>query len=119
MRNRLFVVDDGEQALDFLYHRGEFSDADASPRPDLILLDLNMPKLDGRSVLKVVKQDPGLRSIPVVVLTTSSQEEDILRSYELGVNSFIAKPAIFDELVSMMKVIDRYWFGTVILPPKC
>jgi len=116
LRNQLFVVDDGEQALDFLYHRGEFADPNSPPRPDLILLDLNMPKLDGRAVLKRIKEDPDLRRIPVVILTTSSQEEDILRSYDLGVNSYITKPVQMEGFIRAIRDLERYWFNLVVLP---
>lgn len=116
LRNDLFVVGDGEQALDFLHHRAEFADPAASPRPDLILLDLNMPKIDGRAVLQHIKREPDLRSIPVVVLTTSSQEEDILRSYQLGVNSYITKPVSMDGFIKAIVDLERYWFDLVVLP---
>ncbi len=116
LRNRVFIVDDGEQALDYLYRRGEFSAPKKAPRPDLILLDLNMPKLDGRAVLSRIKQDPDLRTIPVVVLTTSSQEEDILRSYELGVNSYVTKPVQMDGFMKAIRELERYWFELVVLP---
>ena len=118
LRNQLFVADDGEQALDYLYRRGQFSDPASSPRPDLILLDLNMPKVDGRAVLKQIKEDPALASIPVVVLTTSSQEEDILRSYDLGVNSYITKPVRMDGFVKAIRDLERYWFDLVVLPNR-
>ncbi len=116
LRNDLFIVGDGEQALDFLHHRAEFEAPAASPRPDLILLDLNMPKIDGRAVLEHIKSEPDLRSIPVVVLTTSSQEEDILRSYELGVNSYITKPVSMDGFVKAIVDLEHYWFDLVVLP---
>jgi CheY-like chemotaxis protein len=110
------VVGDGEQALDFLHHRAEFAGPAASPRPDLILLDLNMPKIDGRAVLQHIKCEPDLRSIPVVVLTTSSQEEDILRSYQLGVNSYITKPVSMDGFIKAIVDLEHYWFDLVVLP---
>jgi CheY-like chemotaxis protein len=116
LRNRLLVVDDGEQALDYLYRRGRFAKPESSPRPDLILLDLNMPKLDGRAVLGRIKEDPDLRRIPVVILTTSSQEEDILRSYDLGVNSYITKPVQMEGFMKAIKDLERYWFDLVVLP---
>ena len=118
LRNRLVIVDDGEQALDYLYRRGEFADPASSPRPDLILLDLNMPKLDGRAVLEQVKKDPGLCNIPVVVLTTSAQEEDILRSYHLGVNSYITKPVQMDGFMKAVADLEHYWFDLVVLPNR-
>jgi len=116
LRNELRVVDDGEQALDYLFQRGEFADPNMSPRPDLILLDLNLPKLDGRAVLKEIKESPDLRRIPVVILTTSSQEEDILRSYDLGVNSYITKPLRMEGFIEVVRDLERYWFELVVLP---
>jgi CheY-like chemotaxis protein len=118
LRNRLITVENGEQALDFLYRRGAFADPATSPRPDLILLDLNMPRLDGRAVLKQIKQDPDLCRIPVVVLTTSSQEEDILRSYDLGVNSYITKPVKMAGFIKAIKDLEHYWFDLVVLPDR-
>jgi CheY-like chemotaxis protein len=116
LRNRLVAVNDGEEALDYLYRRGPYADPYASPRPDLILLDLNMPKVDGRAVLERVKQDPELRRIPVVVLTTSSQEEDILRSYDLGVNSYVTKPVRMEGFIKAVQDLEHYWFDLVVLP---
>ena len=113
LANDLHFVEDGEELLDFLYQRGKFED---SPRPGLILLDLNMPRMDGREALKHIKNDADLKRIPVIVLTTSKAEEDIVRSYDLGVNSFISKPVTFDELVEVTKRIGDYWFGIVELP---
>jgi CheY-like chemotaxis protein len=114
--NAFRTVEDGEELLDYLNHRGKFSDPTVSPRPGLILLDLNMPRKDGREALKELKADPQLRQIPVVVLTTSKAEEDILRTYDLGVNSFIVKPVTFDQLVEIVKTLTRYWFEIVELP---
>ena len=114
--NRLFFVEDGEQLLDYLHRRGRFADPDASPRPGLILLDLNMPRKDGREALREIKSDASLRQIPIVVLTTSKAEEDIYRTYDLGVNSFITKPVTFDGLVAVMRALGRYWFEIVELP---
>jgi len=116
--NSLQFVEDGEQLLDYLYQRGRYAgEMGLAPRPGLILLDLNMPKKDGREVLKVIKQDKTLRDIPVVVLSTSRLDEDIVRSYELGVNSFISKPVTFSGLVDAMNVLGRYWLEIVELPP--
>jgi two-component system, response regulator len=114
--NELFEVADGEELLDFLRYSGAHATRDGQPQPGLILLDLNMPKKDGRQALKEIKSDPSLRSIPVVVLTTSRAEEDILRTYDLGVSSFITKPVSFDGLVDIMKTIGKYWFEIVELP---
>jgi CheY-like chemotaxis protein len=110
----LHFVEDGKQLLDYLYNRGEFASKETF-RPGLILLDLNMPRIDGREALKIIKGDPQLRRIPVVVLTTSRAEEDIYKTYDLGVNSFICKPVRFEELVEVTKEIGTYWFSTVAL----
>ena len=116
--NALRFVEDGEQLLDYLYQRGPFAgETGAAPRPGLILLDLNMPTMDGREALRLIKQDPTLLDIPVVVLTTSSLEEDVIKSYRLGVNSFITKPVTFSGLVEAMNVLGRYWLEIVELPP--
>jgi CheY-like chemotaxis protein len=118
-RNRLVndfhTVSDGEELMSFLRREGKYADA---PRPGLILLDLNMPKKDGREALAEIKGDPNLRSIPVVVLTTSSQEEDILRSYDLGANSYITKPVTFEALVKVLGTLGEYWVQVVQLPRK-
>jgi two-component system, response regulator len=116
LANDLFFVQDGEELLDFLRHRGRYAPPAAAPRPGLILLDLNMPRKDGREALAEIKADPDLRRIPVVVLTTSKAEEDIYRTYDLGVNSFITKPVTFEGLVSVMKALGQYWFEIVELP---
>ena len=116
--NPLRFVEDGEQLMDYLYQRNEYSDKGKYPRPGLILLDLNMPKKDGREALQEIKADPDLRSIPVVVMTTSKAEEDIIRTYNLGVSSFISKPAQFVALVEILRTLGKYWFEIVELPPK-
>lgn len=118
LANDVRFVADGEEATDYLFRRGAYADPGDAPRPGLILLDLNMPKKDGREVLAEIKSDPKLRQIPVVVLTTSKAEEDIVRSYALGVNSFITKPVTFDGLVEAMTVFTQYWFEIVALPTK-
>ncbi len=115
--NDLRFVEDGEDLMEYLYRRGRYADAASAPRPGLILLDLNMPKKDGREALKEIKEDPDLRRIPVVILTTSKAEEDIFRSYDLGASSFIIKPVTFKGLVKLMKAMDRYWIEFVELPP--
>jgi len=116
--NNLRFVEDGEQLLDYLYQRGEYAgETGKAPRPGLILLDLNMPKMGGREALKVIKEDKTLRDIPVVVLSTSRLDADIVRSYQLGVNSFITKPVTFSGLVEAMNVLGRYWLEIVELPP--
>ncbi len=114
--NELVLVEDGEELMDYLYRRGKYNEASA-PRPGVILLDLNMPRKDGREALREIKADPDLRRIPVVVLTTSKAEEDILRTYDLGVNSFIVKPVTFGDLVEVIRTLGRYWFEIVELPP--
>ena len=116
--NDLRFVEDGEELLDYLYRRGQYSAPDAAPTPGIILLDLNMPRKDGREALREIKADPDLRRIPVVVLTTSKAEEDIFRTYDLGANSFITKPVSFEGVVSVMRDIGRYWIEIVELPPE-
>jgi CheY-like chemotaxis protein len=117
LSNTLRFVGNGEELLDYLCQRGEYARPSAAPQPGLILLDLNMPRKDGREALREIKADPELRNIPVVILTTSKAEEDILRSYDLGANSFIVKPVTFETLVEVMKTLARYWFQIVELPP--
>jgi CheY-like chemotaxis protein len=114
--NEIRCVSDGEELTDYLFRRGAYADAADAPTPGMILLDLNMPKKDGREVLAEIKADATLRSIPVVVLTTSKAEEDIARTYHLGVNSFITKPVTFDGLVQAMDAFSRYWLEIVELP---
>jgi CheY-like chemotaxis protein len=116
LKNELRFVEDGEELMNYLRHQGEYADAEKAPRPGLILLDLNMPRKDGREALKEIKADPELRRIPIIVLTTSKAEEDILRTYDLGVNSFITKPVSFDGLVEVMKSLALYWLEIVELP---
>ena len=114
--NDLRTTSDGEELMDYLLRRGRYADPSDSPMPGLILLDLNMPKKDGREALAEIKANPDLRQIPIIVLTTSKAEEDIFRSYDLGVNSFITKPVTFAGLVEAMKVLSQYWFEIVELP---
>jgi CheY-like chemotaxis protein len=116
LANDLRVVGDGEELLEYLRREGRYADPASAPQPGLILLDLNMPRKDGREALKEIKADPALRSIPVVVLTTSHAEEEIYRSYDLGAASFIAKPVSFEGLVEVMRGLGRYWFEIVDLP---
>ena len=116
LKNDLRFVEDGEELMNYLRHQGEYTDDEKAPRPGLILLDLNMPRKDGREALKEIKADPELRRIPIIVLTTSKAEEDILRTYDLGVNSFITKPVSFDGLVEVMKSLALYWLEIVELP---
>jgi chemotaxis family two-component system response regulator Rcp1 len=114
-RTRLHVAGDGVEALEFLHKEGSFASA---PRPDLMLLDLNLPRVDGRQVLAEVKGDPDLRRIPVVVLTTSPSEDDILHAYDQHVNSYIRKPVDLDQFLHVLRAIDDYWLGSVCLPPR-
>lgn len=116
--NELRFVEDGEELMDYLCRRGRYGDPASSPRPDLILLDLNMPRKDGREALQEIRSDPDLKSIPVVILTTSKAEEDILRTYDLGANSFIIKPVTFASLVEVVRTLSSYWFKMVELPVK-
>ncbi|MBL8702878.1 MAG: response regulator [Alphaproteobacteria bacterium] len=117
LTNELRFVGNGEELLAYLRRTGDFADPRNSPAPGLILLDLNMPKMDGREALRILKSDPQLQRIPVVVLTTSKAEEDIIRTYGLGVSSFIAKPVSFDGLINVVQVLTSYWIQIVELPP--
>jgi CheY-like chemotaxis protein len=117
LANDLRFVENGEELLDYLRNKGKFSDPEFAPRPGLILLDLNMPRKDGSTALKEMKADPDLRQIPVTVLTTSKADEDIFRSYDLGVNSYIVKPVTFEALVDILQTLEKYWFEIVELPP--
>lgn len=112
----LRFVEDGEDLMDYLRRRGRFHDAADAPAPNLVLLDLNMPRKDGREALAEIKHDPALRSIPVVVLTTSKRDEDVQRSYQAGASSFIVKPVSFEGLVTVMRELRRYWMDLVTLP---
>lgn len=114
--NELYFVEDGVQLLCYLRGDGEFSDRQAYPMPGLILLDLNMPKMDGREALAHIKADPRLRRIPVVILTTSKAEEDMVKGYDLGAASYITKPVTFDALVDLMRTLGKYWVEFVELP---
>ena len=118
IRNDLRIVENGEEALAYLFRRGKYKDPVSSPRPDLLLLDLNLPRVDGREVLERVRADSKLRRMAVVVLTTSREEEDILRCYELGCNSFITKPVAMDQFIRFIQALEEYWFQIVALPPK-
>jgi CheY-like chemotaxis protein len=119
LANEMRFVVDGQDLMDYLRREGTYAEgSNDAPRPGVILLDLNMPKKDGREALAEIKSDADLRSIPVVVLTTSKDEEDIFRTYDLGVNSFITKPVTFGGLVEVMRTWQRYWFELVELPPN-
>lgn len=115
--NELHFVTDGEELIEYLNRRGEYEELKTQPLPGLILLDLNMPRKDGREALQEIKSNPKLRHIPIVVLTTSTAEVDIVKTYDLGVNSFITKPVTFEGLVDVMRGLGRYWFSIVSLPP--
>lgn len=114
--NDLRFVEDGEELMEYLNRQGKYANAEDAPRPSVILLDLNMPKKDGREALKEIKADPNLRRIPIVIMTTSQSEEDILRSYDLGASSYITKPVTFDGLIDLMKALGQYWVEFVELP---
>jgi CheY-like chemotaxis protein len=116
LANDLRIVGDGEELLEYLRREGRYADPATSPTAGLILLDLNMPRKDGREALREIKADPALRAIPIVVLTTSRAEEEVYRSYDLGASSFIAKPVSFEGLVEVMRGLGRYWFEIVDLP---
>jgi CheY-like chemotaxis protein len=115
LSNQLHVVNDGAAAMDFLRQKGEHADA---PRPDLVLLDLNLPRMDGREVLQAIKSDPELASIPVVVLTTSEAEEDVLRSYSLHANAYVTKPVDFERFIQVVRQIDEFFVTVVRLPTR-
>jgi CheY-like chemotaxis protein len=118
LSNPLYFVNDGEELMDYLCRRGSYADPQTSPRPGLILLDLNMPKKDGREALQEIKANPKLRRIPVVILTTSNADIDIYRSYDLGANTYITKPVTFEALVEVIKALGEYWLTLVALPPE-
>jgi len=114
--NPILFLEDGEELVDYLKRQGQYADPAKSPRPCFILLDLNMPRMDGRRALEIIKADPEFKKIPIVVLTTSQAEEDIVRSYDTGANSFITKPVSFDGLVRVMESLKNYWLEIVDLP---
>lgn len=116
LTNDLRFVRDGEELIDYLCHRGRYINRSTSPQPGLILLDLNMPRKDGREALQEIRSIPELKHIPIVVLSTSETEEDIFRSYALGANSYITKPSSFDSLVEIIRTLGKYWFEIVELP---
>lgn len=118
LKNELHIVEDGEEAINYLLRQGKYVDPASSPKPDLILLDLNLPKMDGRQVLERIRHEPELRRMAVVVLTTSRQEQDIIRSYDLGCNSFITKPVDMVQFAKVIESLEQYWFQIVLLPPS-
>jgi len=110
LANELRFVKDGVELLEYLQHRGHYAEPSDAPRPGVILLDLNMPRMDGREAARLIKSDPALRSIPIIIFTTSKSELDVTQSYDAGANSYIAKPVTFDGLVEVMRTLGRYWF---------
>lgn len=114
--NDLQFVKDGQELLDYLRRENGFEDEELYPMPNIILLDLNMPRVDGRAALKLLKEDPDLRRIPVVILTTSKAEEDMLKGYDLGAASYITKPVGFEDLIQLMQILGSYWLEFVVLP---
>lgn len=116
LSNDIRFVQDGVELLEYLRREGKYANPELSPRPGIVLLDLNMPRMDGRQALAIIKEDKELRRIPVIVLTTSSAEEDIFRSYDMGVNSYVTKPVTFEGLTKLMGVFSNYWFTIVELP---
>ena len=119
LSNEIDFAEDGVQLLEYLRREGKWSKLAGEPYPGFILLDLNMPRKDGRTVLKEIRNDPELHRIPIIILTTSKAEEDIIKTYNLGVNSFICKPVSFDKLVEIVKTVGHYWIEIVQLPPEC
>jgi CheY-like chemotaxis protein len=119
LRNEIHFVENGEQLMQYLRREDQFEQLSDRPFPGVVLLDLNMPRKDGREALREIKADPDLCRIPIVVLTTSHAEEDIVSTYALGVSSFITKPATFEQLADALKVLSRYWAEVVSLPPEC
>ncbi len=116
--NDLRFVEDGEELMDYLHQRGKFAGEGAAPPPGLILLDLNMPRKDGREALQEIKSDPRLRAIRVIIMTTSKAEEDVIRSYDLSASSYITKPVTFERLVDVVRTLGKYWLEIVELPPN-
>jgi len=116
--NEIRVVEDGEEALDYLFGRGQYADPQMSPRPTLIILDIKLPKMDGQEVLKTIKSDPGLKDIPIIVLTTTTQEEEIIKSFKNGANSYVTKPIDPQEFFDKIKNLKVYWMITNSLPRK-
>lgn len=114
--NELKIVSDGQEALDYLLRKGKYTDPEIAPRPDLLLLDLNMPRMDGRTLLARIRKEPNIRQIPAVVLTTSKRDEDVCQAYDLGVNSYIMKPVTMDGFMHVISKLEEYWFQIVVLP---
>jgi two-component system response regulator len=118
LANELRFVEDGEELMDYLYHRGKYTDPASAPWPAIILLDLNMPRKDGREALQEIKSDPRFRGIRVIIMTTSKAEEDVIRSYDLCAASYITKPVTFERLVEVIRTLGKYWLEIVEFPPN-
>lgn len=118
VKTNLQIVNDGQEAIDYLQNKGAFFDKGKSPRPDLILLDINMPKIDGKQVLKAIREDQSIKTIPVIMLTTSDQEKDVIESYQLGVNAYINKPVGITDFVNIIEQLEEFWLKLTILPPR-
>lgn len=118
LQNELYIVEDGVEALDYLLRRGKYADTSHSPRPDIILLDINMPRMDGKQALREIKSNPDLKLIPVIMLTTSGRKKDIFESYDFGVNSYIKKPIDPERFISMLHCIEHFWLVTVAHSPE-
>lgn len=118
INTNLQIVNDGQEAMDYLLHQGKYTDKSMAPRPDLILLDINMPKKNGKEVLKEIRSNPLLKIIPVVMLTTSDQEKDIVDSYNLGVNAYISKPVRINDFIDVISKLEEFWFTLSLLPPN-
>lgn len=118
VETELYLAEDGEKALDYLRHAGIFEEPNSSPRPDLILLDINLPKIDGKEVLRQIRSDEKLKTIPIVMLTTSSAERDVMESYKLGVNAYINKPVNVEDFYQIIQKLEDFWFRLTLLPPN-
>jgi len=118
LNTKLFLVSDGQEAMDYLLHMDKFSDIKENLRPDLILMDINMPRKDGKQVLKEIRSTPELKAIPVIMLTTSDQEKDIIDSYNLGVNAYISKPVRIKDFMHVVSKLEEFWFTLTLLPPN-
>ncbi len=118
VNTNLQIANDGQEAMDYLYRKGKYADKKEYPWPDLILLDINMPRKDGKQVLREIRENPDLKTIPIVMLTTSDQDKDIIESYELGVNSYISKPVRINEFINVINKLEEFWFNLSLLPNK-
>ncbi|MBI5814265.1 MAG: response regulator [Nitrospinae bacterium] len=118
IRNELLIVEDGVEAMAYLKNEGKYSDTSRFPKPDLVLLDINMPRMDGKQVLSEIRRDPGLKSVPVIILTTSTSEKDVFEAYHLGANAFISKPVDFEGFTDAIRQMESFWLMVATLPPK-